>query len=173
MQIFLEGNELNYKTTVANKLAERLGYTYIKGSSFELATGTQLDMLDYFIEALKVDNAVVDRFIYSNYVYATLYPKYTLLREVSFDNLDWCIANPTYNSRLVVYLYADTNVLIDRYRQRGDEYIVEDKLEAINSMYEQCWSQSIVTPLRINTAEYTSDEIVDQIISHSLSLTKL
>lgn len=163
MQIYLEGNELNFKTTVANKLAKALGYTVVKGSSFEIATGTNEDMFCHSVDVLRQDNIVVDRFIYSNYVYARLYPKYTRLNTAQYQALDY-ILHRGDKKRLIVYLHADVATLAERMRLRGDEHIKEERLGSINSMYEQAWAYSIFEPVRINTNNYTSDEIVDTLM---------
>lgn len=162
-RIILEGNELNFKTTVANKLHERLGYEIVKGSSFEIATGTNEAMYNHFQNIVNTDNVIIDRFIYSNMVYATEYPKYTILTKEQFEELDNRLFQED-GETLILYLYTDKDTLTERLKQRGDEYIKEDGLEAINNGYEVVWEFSSVEPYALDTSILTSDDIVDFVV---------
>jgi deoxyadenosine/deoxycytidine kinase len=162
-RIFLEGNECNFKTTVAEKLSKRLGFEIVKGSSFEIATGTNEAMYNHFKSIIGMNNVIVDRFIYSNIVYATLYPEYTILTDHQFEELDGLLKDA---DSMVIYLYADTDTLKGRMSVRGDEYIKEDKLESINRMYEEIWeNHTIIEPYGIDTSMFSSDDIVDFIVN--------
>lgn len=165
MQIFLEGSECCFKTTIAKKLQEKLGYFLVKGSSFELATSTNEKMFSYMMTILKNDaDVIVDRYIYSNRVYATLFPNYTKLTDEQYELIDNKLNN---NNKLVVYLYANNDTIFNRLSVRGDEYIKDFKtVKDINEMYNRIISQSKCNLLSFNTDEYESDRIVELIIEH-------
>lgn len=163
-RIILEGNELNFKTTIANKLKEKLGWEVVKGSSFEIATGTNEEMYNHFKNLLNMDNVIIDRFIYSNMVYATLYPKYTILSNEQYDEMDSKLLAED-DRTIVLYLYTDIETLKERLIDRGDEYIREDKLKDINDMYELLWENAKVEPYGIDTSIFSSDDAVDLVMN--------
>lgn len=166
--IILEGNECVYKTTVAEKLRKAIGYEVKKGSSFEMSMGTNQELYDAFNRMTYWENTIVDRFVYSNRVYASLYPKYTLLEDDQYIDIQEKIKDKS----LVVYLYADVDVLKERMSVRGDEYIKEDGLEDINIFYSDIMGSAVAKQvLYIDTGNKTSDEVVQDIL-HDLSQFK-
>lgn len=166
MKIILCGNEANFKTTIAIKLSERLGYPIVKGSSFELATSTNSEMYDKMGKMLTLDNAIIDRYIYCNKVYASIFPQYTILTTRQFNFIERQIERDEDGETVVVYLHAPVEVLKKRLMKRGDEHMdkVLERLEVINDEYEHVFENSIVKPIRINTEEYGSDEIVKYLL---------
>jgi thymidylate kinase len=164
MKIILEGNECTGKSTVAQKLSEKLGFEIIKGSSFELSTGTNESLYNSFINLLKMENVIIDRMIWSNMVYATLFPEYTILTREQFEEIDTYMHEHD-NDNIVLYLYTNTDTLKERIKARGDEYINEDKLESINEMYEYYWMLSQKEPFGLDTSLLSSDEIVDFVMN--------
>lgn len=167
-RIILEGNECNYKTTIANKLKKKLDFEIVKGSSFEIATGTNEAMHKHFNNVLDMNNVIIDRFIYSNMVYASLYPKYTILTNEQFIKLDKELEKQD-SETIILYLYTNVDTLKERMRERGDEYIKEDELESINSTYHYFWNNSTVAPYGIDTSLMSSDEIVDFVMNRMIS----
>ena len=170
MNIILCGNEANFKTTIGIKLSERLGYPIVKGSSFELATSTNAEMYDKMGKMLKLKNAIIDRYIYCNKVYASIFPQYTILTTRQFNFIEREIEAD--ENVVVVYLYAPVEVLKKRLMKRGDEHMdkVLERLEVINDEYEHVFENSIVKPVRINTEEYGSDEIVDYLLKNYIKI---
>lgn len=158
--IVLEGNECNFKTTVAEKLSKRLGYGVKKGSSFEMSTGTNENLYQSFLKQVNWENTIIDRFIYSNKVYATLFPKYTILTDEQFSDL----IEKVKGKMVIVYLHADGAIVRERLKERGDEYIKTDEIDAINTEYEKVISTPGIEVIRMNTGYLTSDEIVDELV---------
>lgn len=105
--IILEGNECCFKSTVASKLNEKLDYPIIKGSSFELAQCNNEELYKHFIEFAKNKNVIMDRFIYSNQVYATLYKDYAILTDTQRKSIEEMV----FDKAKVYYLYAPDEVI--------------------------------------------------------------
>ena len=170
--IILEGNECNFKTTVAEKLSKKLGWEVVKGSSFEMSQCNNEELYQKFIDLTKLDNVIIDRFTWSNLVYASLYEDFSIITLEQAKEIQRLIVDKAY----VVFLHADHEVLIERIGVRGDDYVKTEKLESINKKY---W-EVIVDTLDIqnpksefksfqgnmfDTAKYGSDDIVESILS--------
>lgn len=85
--IILEGPDCCFKSTVAAKLSKELKYPIIKGSSFELATSGNEKLFEHFNKLADEDNVIIDRFVYSNLVYAKKFKDYSILTEQQLDLL--------------------------------------------------------------------------------------
>lgn len=165
-RIILEGNECSGKSSLAKKLSEKLGWEIVKGSNFESATGTNEELYDFLEKPLDMDNVIIDRTFFSNMVYATLYPKYTIITNEQYSELqDRLLEQDKNNESIVLYLYTDIETLKERLIDRGDEYIREDKLKDINDMYELLWENAKVEPYGIDTSIFSSDDAVDLVMN--------
>lgn len=164
MLIIIEGTDCTYKSTVCNKLSEQLNIPIIKGSSFEIATGTEQSMYEHFkMISTSKQPMIVDRYLYSNLTYAPLYPKYTMISPEHAKEIE-----DDLNKRddvHVFYLYAHVDALKQRMEERGDEMIKSDELGAINKKYNQVLSESNFHLFHmIDTEFFNSDEIVEHIL---------
>lgn len=160
MLILLEGNECNFKSTVAEKLSSLTGYRIVKGSTFEMSKAPNSALFDKFKSMTLLDNTVIDRFIYSNLVYASLYKDYSIIGHDQKLKIE---SELLKKNAIVVYLYADPKVIKKRIRERGDEYVHEDMIEIINNKYMEVLSKSTLPIIHINTEFLTSDNIVKYI----------
>lgn len=160
MLIILEGNECNFKTTVAEKLSKVLNLLVVKGSSFENAQCSNQELYEHFLKLSEMDNVIVDRSWISNYVYATLYKDYAILTPE--QRLE--IEQRVYDKTLLVYLYADEEVIKGRLRERGDEYVEEKMIGTINKVYLEAIDQTELKLHSFNTNEHSSDDIVNKLI---------
>jgi len=158
--IILEGNELNFKTTIAKKLSILSGFNTIKGSSFEQSKASNDELFTRFSSMSKMNKTIIDRFIYSNLVYASLYKDFSMINEVQRLHLEEQLRD---NNALVIYLHSDVEVLKQRLKVRGDEYVHEDKLQSINERYAEVLKNSTVPVLYINTEHLSSDKIAEYI----------
>jgi thymidylate kinase len=161
--IVLEGNECNYKTTVANKLSNYFGFDLVKGSSFELATGSNEDLFNHFKSISLKQNIVIDRFIYSNLIYATLYPKYTIITSEQAIELE---EQMNKNNFIVIHLYSNDEAIKERLLERGDEYIKKEEISKINEMhYDKFINNKTDTfVINIDTTKKTSDQVFKEIL---------
>lgn len=163
MLIILEGNELNFKTTIAEKLAERLKYGVIKGNSFQIAQLPTTDLFQYVKGiADHADNLIVDRYYMSNLVYTELYDGYSRLDEEQVKYLE----EQLKEKALVVYLHASPETLIKRKQEREEKEIADNMFDTINKGFERIIVGSELDVLSLSTEELTSDYIVDIIIAN-------
>lgn len=154
------GNECNFKTTVANKLSEKLNLPIIKGSSFELSQCTNEELYNHFFKIAVSDNLIVDRYIYSNLTYASLYDDYAILSKNQKEYLELILDSKAK----VIYLFADDNVLKERMKVRGDDYVDESMLSVINKKFHSVMTTSTLNPTWYDTNDWTSDEIVNDLL---------
>lgn len=163
MNIIIEGVDGSYKSTVAQKLHNRLGYPIVKGSSFEFAKGSSEDLFNFKKSILTKDDQIIDRSLFSNLVYATIYPEYTRLNGIQQKKLEAVIRE----NSVVVYLTASPDTIISRLEQRGDEYVSTDKVASIITEYSRVMSQAVEDDVKIytfDTGVLSSDSVVEQIV---------
>ncbi|MED3562399.1 hypothetical protein [Bacillus xiapuensis] len=160
MLYILEGNECNFKSTVAEKLSKQLNIPIVKGSSFEFSQCTNEVLFERFKQLAELDNVIIDRFIYSNRVYASLYEDYAILTDEQRGEIESLIKNKA----TVYYLFADSNVIETRIKQRGDDYVVPEMVSKINNLYDQTMSAAKVKVVAYDTNDWSSDEIVGDIV---------
>lgn len=160
MLYILEGNECCFKTTVADKLSKELQLPVVKGSSFELAECSNLELFKHFESIGLKDNLIIDRYIYSNLTYASLYDDFAIITKRQKEYIE----NLIMSNVKVIYLFAEDQVLKDRMKVRGDEYVDESMLSTINTKFNQVIRESRLSPTWYDTNEWTSDEIVKDLI---------
>lgn len=157
--IILEGTDCCYKSTVADKLSKELGYPLIKGSSFELVKA-EMKLFEHFNKLADEDNVIIDRYIYSNLVYAKKFKDYSILTEEQ----QRAIEEKIRDKAKVIYLHADPKVIKQRLRERGDEYINDRDIEPVLELYNQVIDEMGLHMNSWDTNEWNSDEIVEDII---------
>jgi thymidylate kinase len=159
MLIILEGNECNYKTTVAEKLSKQLNIPVVKGSSFEYSKCTNEELFARFKELAALDNVIIDRFIYSNRVYATLYEDYAILTNEQRMEIEDIIRHKS----TVYYLFADDDIIKERISERGDDYVDVSMVKKINNTYSDTMMDATARITAYDTNDWSSDEIVEEI----------
>lgn len=160
MLIILEGNECCFKTTVAEKLSNQLNIPVVKGSTFEFSKCTIEELFERFKGLTELDNVIIDRFIYSNRVYASLYEDYAILTSEQREEIEHLI----HNKSTVYYLFADDKVIESRIRQRGDDYVVPEMVSKINDTYDSTMIEAKLKVVAYDTNDWSSNEIVEGII---------
>ncbi|MGQ9007614.1 hypothetical protein ACTXHP_05190 [Bacillus stercoris] len=158
--IILEGPDCCFKSTVAAKLSEELKCPIIKGSSFELATSGNEKLFEHFNKLADQDNVIIDRFVYSNLVYAAKFKDYSIITEEQ----QRAIEEKIRHKAKVIYLHADPKVIKKRLLARGDEYIVNEDIEPVLELYNQVIDNMGLHMNSWDTNEWNSDEIVEDII---------
>lgn len=164
MMIIVEGTDGTGKTTLCKLLSEKLDYRIIKGSSFENAKLPQDQLFGWFTFVATKQNVIVDRFFPSNLTYAPLYKDYSMIDKKQTKFLESMIRDKA----IIIYLYADINTLKSRIRERGDDYVKEDRLEEISKKYEEVLINSSLDVISVDTSVYSTHEIMD-IVMKSLN----
>ncbi|MEK4790404.1 hypothetical protein [Bacillus sp. FSL K6-2971] len=160
MIIILEGCDCCYKSTVAKQLSKKLDYKVQRGSSFELANRSQDSLFDYCFGLTEHDNLIIDRYIYSNLVYATKFPGNTKLTHGQVSNIE----NKLLSKAKLIYLYARPEVIKERILSRGDDQVNTKDIEPIVELYNEVIPKSKLHTYSFDTEIYDSDEIVEDII---------
>lgn len=162
MILIIDGNELNYKTTICNKLADKLGYKVIKGSSFEQSTCSHDELFGKFLDIIVGnENVIVDRYIYSNLTYAPLYEGFAMINNGERRLIESMME---IAKAKLIYLHTDTEVLEQRYEQRGDKDVDKEKLATINDKFNEVMENTNYKFYSFDTNKFTSDQIVDMIL---------
>lgn len=153
MRILLDGCDGTGKTTISEKLANKLGCNIIR-----LTYGGDRSLKAYF-QMMSVDNVVHDR----SFISEIIYPKYFGRMCRLEPNCEEYLHNLITNLSIVpIILTASSETIENRIRQRGDEYIKDiDKFAKINRDYlEYAREYGLIV---IDTTDKTIDEIVDEI----------
>lgn len=158
--IILEGTDCCYKSTIADKLSKELGYPVIKGSSFELAKSGNEKLFEHFNKLADEDNVIIDRYIYSNLVYAKKFKDYSILTEEQQRTIEEKIRDKAK----VIYLHADPKVIKQRLLERGDEYIKDRDIEPVLKLYRKVMSDAGLHTYSWDTEQWSSDDIVEGLI---------
>ncbi len=158
--IILEGADCCYKSTIADKLSKELGYPVIKGSSFELAKSGNEKLFEHFSKLADEDNVIIDRYIYSNLVYARRFKDYSILTEEQ----QRAIEEKIRDKAKVIYLYADPKIIKQRLLERGDEYINDRDIEPVLGLYREVMSDVGLHTYSWDTEQWSSEEIAKGII---------
>lgn len=161
--IILEGTDCCYKSTVADKLSKELGYPVIKGSSFELAKSGSEKLFEHFNKLADEDNVIIDRYIYSNLVYAKKFKNYSILTEEQ----QRAIEEKIRDKAKVIYLHADPKVIKQRLLERGDEYINDRDIEPVLELYREVMSNAGLHTYSWDSGQWDSDDIVEDLIQLS------
>nr|WP_277815979.1 MULTISPECIES: deoxynucleoside kinase [Lysinibacillus] len=133
----------------------------MKGSSFSHSQCTQDELFNKFLEFTKMDNVIFDRFTFCNEVYAEMYDDFAMLS----DEQRRYIEKEMKNKATIIYLYADDEVLEQRFNYRGDDYVTLDKLKYAKGKYEQSLSKvKDLEVVRFDTGKMTTKEIVEHIL---------
>ena len=160
MIIILEGCDCCYKSTVAKQLSKKLDYKILRGSSFELAKRSQDSLYDYCFGLTEHDNLIIDRYIYSNLVYATMFPGHAKLSDEQVSIIEKKLLS---NAKLI-YLYARPISIKERIISRGDDQVNTKDIEPIVKLYNEVIPKSKLHTYSFDTENYDSDEIVEDII---------
>lgn len=156
--IVLEGCDCSGKSTFAQQLAEKLGYEIVKGSSFEISELGQDGMFEHMSKLLDRENIIIDRFLYSNLVYGSLFD-YPMMTPDQYDSL----VEKLDEKAFLVYMYAHKDKLAYRMSNRGDDMIKVENIENILALYNTEMFGDFRPTLTLNV-DTTSFEHVEKTI---------
>lgn len=155
------GTDCSGKTSLVDMLSDITEFKVVKGSSFEHSKCTQDELFDKFLEFTKLDDVIFDRFTYCNEVYAPMYDDFAMLS----DKQRRFIEQEMKNKAIIIYLYADDDVLEQRFNSRGDDYVSLDKLKYAKGKYEEALHKvEHLEVVKFDSGKMTTKEIVEQIL---------
>lgn len=160
--LIFEGIDASGKDTTMEELNKYLDYEIIRGSSFELTGGKNEDELYETFDSLTgLDNIILNRYIYSNMVYATLFDDYSKLRASDAE----LIENKIKDKATIIYLYADKEVIAERFKSRGEEYVDESQIESILEAYREQLLNTELDVIMIDTGKFNTEQAVSTILN--------
>lgn len=163
MIIITEGIDCSGKSTLIEALAKEIGYEVQQGSSFSItANKTEEELFEAFMSFTKLDNIILDRYMYSNLVYAPLYNDYACLSDEHRKFIEREIKGDT----LLVYLCADKSTIAQRFKTRGEEYVDESKITAILDGYDAQLGKTSLDFLIYDTSYLETNDIVKSIVGY-------
>ena len=165
MNIIVCGMDCTGKTSVVERLVEKLNYEVRKGSSFEMVAGkTNDEILNSILDLIYDDNVIFDRFSYCNYTYAPLYNDYAVLTEEQIRYIE----RELKGSAIIVYLTASNETIKQRFETRGEDYVTPDKITSIKLGYEK-----VLADAELPVYTYITDIIdVESIVEDILDIIK-
>ncbi|MCL1696416.1 hypothetical protein [Lysinibacillus sp. BPa_S21] len=108
-----------------------------------------------------MDSVVFDRFTYCNEVYSLMYDDFAMLS----DDQRRFIEQEMKGKAIVIYLYADDEILEQRFNYRGDDYVSLEKLKYAKKKYEEALHKiKDLEVVKFDTGKMTTKEIVEQIL---------
>lgn len=155
------GTDCSGKTSLVDMLSDITEFKVIKGSSFEQSQCSQDELFKKFLEFTKMDNVIFDRFTFCNEVYSQMYDDFAMLS----DEQRRFIEQEMKDRATIVYLYADDEVLENRFNSRGDDYVSLDKLKYAKGKYEEALHKvEHLEVVKFDTGKMTTKEIVEHIL---------
>lgn len=139
MKIIIEGPDGAGKTTLAQTLSRMTKYPIIHRSKPESDEERDSMMNGYLVNSQTTDNAIYDRYAYSELVYGTV------MRDksyVSFEQLLQIEDNLAKAGGMVIFCDAPIDLLWNRCLARGEDYITDLRaLTAIQDRYRHLMLQ--------------------------------
>jgi thymidylate kinase len=171
MLIILEGSDGTFKTSIGNHLSSELSIPVFKGSSFESALMPNDRLFEWYLSMLNnlPEHAIMDRFFYSNLVYAPLFKDYSVLTDRQVVYLE-NIIDSKFRKALVVHLTGDPLIISERVNTRGDKYVTQEHIGPIIDKYKGVMYRCSLPVFNIDTTRiypgYASHLIMMELIFH-------
>lgn len=161
--IQIEGCDGTFKSTVAEKLSDMTGLEIIKGSSFELSQCANDKLNHFFTSLMSLDDIIIDRSIYSNLVYASLYKDYAILNPDQVNEIEKIMKRRKVKT---AFLYASPEVVKQRLSERGDDYVKADMVDSILEKYFEVMRNAKSQIIWYDTEQFNSDEIANELYTY-------
>ena len=131
--IIVVGPDGSGKSTLCQELSNQFGMP-IKSFSYPKTQEEKNEMFDMYIEEIENnDNVIYDRFAYCEWVYGPVMRDKTY---ISYEQLTYLEIMLLQKGAIIFYCYNEPRTLMERCKQRGENYIPLDKLKEIKERYD-------------------------------------
>ena len=145
MLIILEGVDASGKSTIAEFLAGVLGAKIVHCSQ---KTKNTMEFFEDILTASKKQHIIADRFCYGQFVYQE--PNERPLGDLTdLHHLELKMMT-NYDVRFL-YVTADTSIIQERLKSRGEVIINKLSVDEVKSRYNRLFEQTLLKPRTINT----------------------
>ena len=147
LKIILAGPDGVGKTTLGERLAEELGYTFVTGNSYKTK-----NKLDRARGLAGLDNAVFDRFFFPDHL---VYSKVKNQQVDRAEYSEWISLSEdlAQDNTIILYIDAPDNALRGRLERRGDDYIEWGEIDAIREAYEDLFREIEIPIIRLESLD--------------------
>ena len=175
MLIILEGVDCSGKTWMAERLLKQIPNTIIMkhGTKPKSADPKQQMTLKSTYEHMydmavlseaQGFNVIFDRYFLSELVYAPIKRDYDPKIEYVPGEYYWELEEKILQlSHLLVYVYADIDIIKSRLESRGDDYIVDQDLPLLQQGYDLLVSKTRLCQMTIASSDLSIDVILNYI----------
>ena len=158
MKVLIDGPDGVGKTSICEKLANKLGCNIIR-----LTHGGDRSLSAY-CESVSIDNMVHDRTFLSEIIYPKYFGRESRVNDVLIHAVSTLIS--TLEAKVFI-LTADDDVLIERLSKRGDEFLDDiNVIKDIKKDYLRIAQEYGYTV--IDTSNKTIDEIVEEMCNEHI-----
>jgi len=161
VRVIVEGCDGVGKSTLIYKLSKFFNEMPVgKGSSFEQSTTNNETLFKGFMDKANARHIIWDRYIHSNLVYADLYDDFAIINREQTKQIEDKIR---YNSK-VIYLHGSPELIKQRLLERGDEYVDQEKVEAILEKYETVIDNSSLDVFKIDVTGKDEEQVFNEVL---------
>jgi thymidylate kinase len=132
MLIIISGCDRSGKTSIANKFIEETNYQYTHFSSPKDKEDGKHQYFNFVASINPNENYLCDRFYEGEFVYAPIYRGYQLDYAKPLEDTLLYKTNAMY-----IYVKADLDVIKERIKEVGEEYVKDEDLEKVIDNYEK------------------------------------
>lgn len=156
MVIIFAGCDCSGKSTCFNKMDK---------SSGRFEKGVATENLEFAIANLKTDVlfnlfVVYDRHpIIDDIVYSQVFSHKESKLVSKIEDLSALLSHCC-----VIYFDCDNNIIANRMKERGDEYVTESQIPEIKDEYEKAFKLLKLNPHRVDTSNANPDEVYKQVM---------
>lgn len=107
-------------------------------------------MMSFINDNRKDKSIILDRFYSSELVYSKVKRKYDAFKDSTYFKIDKslsCLPN------LYIYCSPGNDVIIERLKQRGDDYIDEKDVQALSDRYDLFYEKTTLNKMKVDTTK--------------------
>lgn len=148
--VVFEGVDGSGKTSLAKQIAKNNNVNYTHNDKSRSYEEGKANSFNYIKTLEKMKTGVIDRLVHTGEtVYAPLYRGYDgidYFEELENEMID------KFNI-VIVYVYANDDVIIDRLNKRGEDYIDINHIKALKDNYANYLSKTKIPFIAFNNSE--------------------